>query len=309
MTDVELRLLRVLDTLLETKSVTQAAARLGVTPSAVSHSLRELRRVMGDPLFVRSGSSLRPTAFATAVRPALRAALVSLRHVLHGVPGFDLSTSRRVFSIVMPDHLVASVLAPILGEMGQDAPNARVRLWPLGPETHHALASGELDLVLTAGHSERFLSLDRGMMRVRLRTSRFVCIVRKGHPVLGGGKWDLETYSSLPHVFVSLSGASRGVIDDAVEELGHARRIALTLAGDASVTTVVAATDLVATVPEEFARTHAKSERVAVLDPPFDLPPVEIYLWWHTRFQHDPAHIWWRTQITGRCAPGRTSGA
>lgn len=297
LTDLDLRLLRVLDALLETNSVTRAAAILEVTPSAISHSLRDLRRVMGDPLFVRTGSALRPTQFALAVRPSLRSALVGLRHILDGVPGFDPSTSRRIFSIVMPEHLVPGVLAPAMKEVARCAPHAQVRLHRLTSDSHAALASGELDLVLTAGHSERFLSLDRGMMRVAVRSQRFVCILRENHPVLATGQWDAETYAGLAHIFVSLSGATRSVIDEAIEREGLSRHVALTMPSDASVAAMVEMSDMVATIPEELARQAKRSYNIAILAPPFDLPLVETYLWWHSRFQYDPAHVWWRGQI------------
>jgi DNA-binding transcriptional LysR family regulator len=297
LSDLDLRLLRVLDALLDTNSVTRAATLLRVTPSAVSHSLRQLRLAMRDPLFVRSGSALRPSPLALAVRPTLRSALVELRHVLDADPEFDPTASRRLFSIVMPDYLIPGVLVPVTNQLRREAPHARVRLWLLGQDTHFALASGELDLVLTAGHSERFLSLDAEMMRIRIHSQRFVCIVRQGHPVLTSGGWGAQAYAELPQIFVSLSGAARNVLDDAIEASGHVRRVALTLAGDASVPAIVAGTDLLATVPEDLAQISAAHHQIAILDLPFEMPPIETFLWWHARFHHDPAHIWWRNRI------------
>jgi len=297
LSDLDLRLLRVLDVLLETSSVSQAAARLGVTPSAVSHSLRELRRRMGDPLFVRSGGALRPTDLALEIRPRLRSALVGLRHILDAAPGFDPLRTRRRFSLVMPDHLQQHVLTPVMKSMAEEAPNARVRIWPLGLESHAALSSGELDLVVTAGHAERFLSLDRDMMRARVLSRPLVCILRKEHPVLASGRWDAETYANLPHIFISLSGAERGVVDAALERLGLVRRTVLTLNGGASAVALVAATDLVSTIPVSFARQLALSVPIVHRDLPFATPTAEAYLWWHARFQNDEAHAWWRAKI------------
>ena len=50
---LDLNLLRLFDVLLEERSVTRAGARLGLTPSAVSHALNRLRYHLGDELFRR----------------------------------------------------------------------------------------------------------------------------------------------------------------------------------------------------------------------------------------------------------------
>jgi DNA-binding transcriptional LysR family regulator len=296
--DLDLRLLRVLDMLLETGSVSLAAEALGVTPSAVSHSLKALRTLMKDPLLVRSGSALQPTAFALATRPALRSALLNLRHILDGVPTFDAASTTRQFSIVMPDFLMPQVLAPVMQEVRIEAPESKVRVWPLGPQSHVALETGELDLVLTAGRNETYLCLDRGMMRSRMYVYKFACIVRKDHPVLRTGVWDAETYATLPHLFVSLSGEPRSVIDDAIDQRGLSRPHVLTLPADGSVEAMVATTDLVATMSEDFCRQAIAGGRVVMLELPFCCPPAEAFLWWHPRYQTDPAHMWWRSKIS-----------
>ena len=67
-TDLDGKVLRAFLTILEESSVSRAADRLGVTQSAVSHTLSKLRAVLGDPLFVRSGQGLMPTERALANR-------------------------------------------------------------------------------------------------------------------------------------------------------------------------------------------------------------------------------------------------
>jgi DNA-binding transcriptional LysR family regulator len=60
--DVDPNLMRVFDTLIELRSVTRAADRIGLTQSAVSHAL-------GDPLFVRNARGLQPTRALRRWRP------------------------------------------------------------------------------------------------------------------------------------------------------------------------------------------------------------------------------------------------
>eukprot|EP01034_Spumella_vulgaris_P023529 gene23529-29753_t len=67
-------LLQLLLAVLETGSITAAAERLGVTQSAVSHLLDKLRAITGDPLFVKRGRGIVPTARAEALAADVAAA-------------------------------------------------------------------------------------------------------------------------------------------------------------------------------------------------------------------------------------------
>src|SRR3546814_9872104 len=79
MSEIDLNLLRVFDTLFELGNVTKAGARLGLTQSAVSHALGRLRQSIGDPLFVRAPGGLQPTARAIEIAPGVRVGLSPLR--------------------------------------------------------------------------------------------------------------------------------------------------------------------------------------------------------------------------------------
>ena len=57
----DLNLLTTLDVLLTEGSVARAAARLQLSPSAMSRTLARLRETTGDPLLVRAGRGLVPT--------------------------------------------------------------------------------------------------------------------------------------------------------------------------------------------------------------------------------------------------------
>src|SRR3546814_17857935 len=82
MSEIDLNLLRVFDTLFELGNVTKAGARLGLTQSAVSHALGRLRQSIGDPLFVRAPGGLQPTARAIEIAPGVRVGLSPLRTAL-----------------------------------------------------------------------------------------------------------------------------------------------------------------------------------------------------------------------------------
>ena len=296
--DVELRLLRVLEALLDARSVTRAASVLGITASAVSHSLRELRSRFGDPLLVRVGAAMKPTSRALLIEPALRHGLGELRRVLTLEERFEPTMSTRTFSLATPDYALFTRLPDLLARLKREAPDIDFRLLSLHDGLSQALANGELDLVLAGGEAEQALALDQGLMRTRIISESFCCIVRVGHPLAEAGCLDLEAYAASEHVLISTTGGDRGIADKALAAHGLSRRVALTVPSFAAALGFVVASDMMSTVPETIARAGEYRGLIAILKPPLELPRSDAYLWWHPRFQSDAAHSWWRATLT-----------
>lgn len=80
----------VLHALLETSSTSKAAAKLGISQSAVSHGLRRLRSYYEDPLFVPTTSGLITTDLAEQLRPKVEHAIDSIKKVFFQEFEFDL---------------------------------------------------------------------------------------------------------------------------------------------------------------------------------------------------------------------------
>lgn len=294
--DAELRLLRVLEALLRTRSVTRAAAQLGITPSAVSHSLRDLRVRFDDPLLVRVGAGMQPTPRALALEPSLRLGLAELRRVLAVEVGFEPATSQRSFSLASPDYPLFTRLPALVGRLRREAPGLDFRLMPLRTGLAQVLASGELDVVLAGGEAEETLGLDRETMRAGIISEPFFCVMRSGHP-LAAGPLDLAAYAAAEHVLISTTGGERGIADHALAQHGLERRVALTVPSFAAAVYFVAESEMIATVPEAIAVRGAQRGLVVARPPPLTLPDSTAYLYWHPRFQNDPGHAWWRTTL------------
>ena len=292
----DLRLFLVLDALLDHRSVTRAASALGLTQSAISHSLRALRDRFDDPLLVRIGNTLSPTPRALALRPGLSLGLAELERVLGHETAFDPASSTRRFTLATPDHPQFTVLPELVGRLRREAPGIDLRLRSIGPGLADDLASGRLDLVLAGAEVEHQLALDRDLMRARVISEPFRCVLRRGHPALGSDL-DLDAYAALPHLLVSTTGQGAGIVDGALEALGRRRRVAMTVPSFPAAIWTVAASDLIATLPKAITDRATRHE-VEVRDVPLVLPSSDAYLWWHPRFQNDPGHIWWRQTLT-----------
>ena len=98
-----LQLLPALHALLEERNVTRAAKRLGLTQSALSHKLRQLRELLDDPLLVRGGQGMVRTARAEALMEPLQHSLRALHNALQPPRAFDPKTSQRIFRLSNSD--------------------------------------------------------------------------------------------------------------------------------------------------------------------------------------------------------------
>lgn len=292
-----LNLLVTLDVLLETRSVTRAAERLGVTVSAVSHGLRALRESFDDPLFVRTRAGLEPTPRALGLAGPLRQGLRTLDQTLEDDPRFDPATSARTFTLATTDYVGTILGGPLMRAVGESAPGVTLDIRSVpDAEVEGQLARSEADVAICP--TAPFLD---GLKRRRLLDDGFSCLVREGHPRVGK-RLTLATYVDLPHARISPQGSGGSVVDTLLAERGLTRHVALRVQSFVTAPLVVAESDLVLTAPTLLARTFARHAGVRVLPPPLPIPRFTVYLFWHERVERDPAHAWLRARLVEAAA-------
>jgi len=317
---VDLNLLVAFDALARECSVTKAAARVGLTQSAMSHALRRLRDLLDDPLLVRGRGGMVLTARAEALAIPLRSGLVTVHRALSEPPQFDPSTARRAFRMTSPDLFDVLVLPSMLERIRADAPGVDLTVMTVAAANiAESLQTGELDVaVLPRFHEPDSApsSSAAGLVRRTLFRDRLVCLVRADHLALQTPrgvrrkKLSLPAYLKLSHAMVSPTGTGGGPVDRALAREGAQRRIGLRLPSFSAALAIVARSDLALTGPAGLARLAPADPEIAVFAPPLPVPEHSIDLVWHERFTNDPGHAWLRdlmaeaaqTQMGG---PGR----
>lgn len=287
-----------LQALLETCSVTLAASRLGVTQSAMSHTLARLRERLDDPLLVRSGKGMVLTTRAEQMAPRLRASLADLDSALAEASPFHPQSARHSFRLDTADYGELVLLPPLIERVSTRAPGVDLRV-TRSEQSWEDLERGEVDLQL------RVLSAAEEPAGARARAlvrERFVCLMRRDHP-LTDGPLTLERFADARHALIAPRGGPGGPVDNALERVGLRRRVVLSVPHFLAVPYVIASSDLVITLPERVARCFAESLPVVIVEPPLQLPGFTVSMVWHERRDRDPAHIWLRVQMT-ECAPG-----
>ena len=289
---INLNLVVALDALLSEANVTRAAERVGVTQSAMSHSLRQLRELLGDALLIRGRGGMVRTPRAEQLAAPLHRGLLELRRALANEPVFEPRTATRRFTLATGDYFAAALLPELLGMLGREAPGVDLVVRHLIPDQVASLMeSGEVDLCVAA-----FPPPSPGLRQQKLFTEDFVCVVREGHPAVRKGL-DLETYLRLPHVLISPRGEGAGTVDIALAALGHTRRIALRLPYFLTAPLVVVHSDHVLTAPRRLVETFTGAWPLQVLPPPVELRSFDVVQVWHERFNDDPAHRWLRGMV------------
>ncbi len=287
--DVDLNLLRVFDAVLRERGVTPAAAGLGLTQPAVSNALSRLRGLFGDALFVRTPSGMDATPFARELAEPVRQALALLESALAHGPGFDPPSATRAFRFYMSDLGQIEFLPPLIERVQQLAPGVRLEAVAMDVEDiAGALAAGALDLAVG------FLpGLGPPVRRQALFRDPYLCLMRADHPIASLTK---KKFAEASHALVSYRGGHR-VIEEALERAGLARKIALRVPHFTVVPMVLERTDLILTLPARVARVFERRGKLKSLPPPVPIPPAEVAVHWHERFEADPGNRWLREQI------------
>ncbi|MGB0683860.1 MAG: LysR family transcriptional regulator [Magnetovibrionaceae bacterium] len=287
---IDLNLLKALEALLETGSVSRAALRVNLSQPAMSRALGRLQHVLKDPILVRSGRGMVLTPRGEGLREPVRDAIDRLSLVFQPVV-FDPATAKDRFRIMAPDYLAQMILPKVLARVFQLAPGIRIEMEHLSDRAIAELNAGDIDL--------GFGVIDQGPQLDNVRAQaliqdRSVCLMRKGHP-LAEEAMTLEGFAAASHALLSVTGKGGGRIDALLKNNGLSRQIALRVTHFLTVSAVLSSTDLVMTVPELLAR-EVMTDHLVLVELPDELtmPPFTISQIWHERFTADPAHQWLR---------------
>jgi DNA-binding transcriptional LysR family regulator len=308
---LDLNLLRVFDVLLEERSVTRAGARLGLTPSAVSHALSRLRYHLGDDLFQRDRLGMQPTRKALEIGPSLHAALGQLQSALTPAD-FDPAASDHRFSLVAGAYACAVLLPAVVAELQARAPGALLQITETPPDLIEQLDGAQVDFVVSV-----FDSAPERFARERLITEALAWVVRAGHPLTQRPTATLEDLVSVPHIVVATrretverqpiglrsSWEDFGAFESELAKRGLRRRVGVVAPDTFSAMTIVARSEMAALIPRRLALLSAQAGRLALIEPPYETAPVNVSLLYRKDRLAEPPIAWMR-KLIGDAAVG-----
>ncbi|KGK84872.1 LysR family transcriptional regulator [Stutzerimonas degradans] len=287
---VDLNLLIVFETLMHERSVTRAAEKLFLGQPAISAALARLRTLFDDPLFVRTGRSMEPTARAQEIARLLSPALDSISTAVSRASSFDPATSSQVFRIGLTDEVEFALLPPLLRRLRAEAPGVvlvvRRANYLLMPGL---LASGEISVGVC--YTEE---LPANAKRKVLRRPRPMLLRADSIP----GPLSFDDYCARPHAMVSFAGDLTGYIDEELARHGCKRRVVLAVPQFNGLSALLAGTDIIATVPDYAAAALVAHGGLRAEVLPFETSQnFELSMAWRGAQDNDPAERWLRSRI------------
>lgn len=300
---LDLNLLRAFDALMTERNVTRAGLQMNMSQSSMSHALGRLRRLTGDPLFVRLPDGMEPTTLALRIAGPIRDGIALMQNGMDNAIAFDPAQSDRTFQLLLSDIGEMVYLPSLIVKIGQVAPHVNLRVLQLPREVYReTFLAGNADLAIG------FLpGLQAGFYQQRLFDDSYVCLVRADHPRVGK-RLTLRQFAQESHVLIEPAGSryshasqqssTTTLIERHLAEQGLHRRIALRVPHFMVVPNIVQKTDLLAIVPSQVGNHLHPLTGLKMLPLPIDVPRFEVKQFWHERSHHDPANQWLRHLIS-----------
>ncbi len=300
--DLDGRLLRLLVAVVEEGSVTGAAARLGVTQSAVSHMLDKLRAITADPLFVKSGRGIMATARAELLAVQARELLATLQgFALAG--SFDPARWQTVFTIAANDFQRDLLLPPLAARLRQCASGVVLHIIPSGVPTLDMLRNDHCQLVISPRPPD-----GSDIVQKRLFSDAYRVFY---DPTQREAPRNLEDYLAAEHITVVYEPPRALDLDQWMLAQQIVRRFSVTVSAFSGLASFIHGSKLLTTAPGMLQTTLLRGlESVPV---PLPCPDMPMYMIWHRRHQLDPAHLWLRGELEAvsrlRPDPGQSAQA
>ncbi|MDD1964365.1 LysR substrate-binding domain-containing protein [Pseudomonas sp. NPDC090203] len=287
---VDMNLLVIFEALMFERNLTRVAEKLFMGQPAISAALARLRDLFDDPLLLRNGRAMEPTARALDILKELKPALDTISGAVSRAKEFDPSTSCDIFRIGLSDDAEFGLFPPLLTRLREEAPGiivvvrrANFLLMPA------LLASGEISVGISYT-----TELPANAKRKKLRDIGVKVLRGDKRP----GTLTLDDYCARPHTMVSFSGDLSGNIDLDLAKVGRARKVVVAVPQFSGLRALLAGTELIATVPDYAACALVEGCALRAEDPPFAIEPAELSMVWSGVHDNDPAERWLRSRIT-----------
>lgn len=295
----DLNLLTVMVAVADARSVTRAAAQLRMSQPGLSTALVRIRRSFDDPIFVRTASGMEPTARGELIISEARAVLNRVHQQILKAPEFNPAEARTEFRFAMAEIAQTEFLPRLLKALQEHAPHAAVHASAYAhSELESLLESGKVDLAM--GYLPDLKGSN--VFQQQLFMHGFCCLLRTGHPA--AANLTKEEFCRLDHVLVETPVHSHEIVEQYFARHRVVRKFKMRTTHFMPLPSILAASDMMATVPAGLGMEFATTGKVVAVPQPFPIPRYRVCQYWHRRFDKDPRIIWLRTLTAKLFGPG-----
>lgn len=278
--------LRVFLTVMEVGTITGAADKLGITQSAVSHTVEKLRAVVGDPLFIRAGRTITPTTYAGQMVEKVERILGEIKGLVQ-TSSFSPAESE-IDLVLAANDFQSSLLMPRFYEQVKGKLK-RFSLKVISPEmpTVELLREKKCTLAIVG-----FSPDSADIMQKPLFTMHSAVFY---DPFMRDAPKDMEAYLDSGHIEISFLQDYKGGVDFFLTSRGLHRRVEIFVPNFSSIAAYLRGTEMLATLPSLMEFTEMRDFTPAPL--PFKFSTGKMNMIWHQSFQEDEQHKWLRKEM------------
>lgn len=292
--NLDLNLLRVLDTLIAERSVTRSAELLRRSQPAVSNALRRLRTLLGDDLLVRGPSGLVLTPRAEAIRQPLRDAITQIEKCLGDDQQFDPALAAGTFRLSAPDRLSLAIVPALFDRLRRFAPDMSLHVVTADRKRAMDLLDEDQTDVALAWYDQKPPHLNTE----RLYDEKLFCVFHRGHPLAKTRKrFDIASVLSFPHIVVSATGARTAIFDELLSRHNLRRNPLVSVSNFTAVPHLLSRSDMIGVFTELASGVFEKSFGLVKRPVPLNVGVITTSMVWHVRHDKDAKHAWLRKQI------------
>lgn len=289
---LDLNLLKIFDAVYRLRNLSDVALQVNLTQPAISHALRRLRVSLGDPLFVRTAKGLEATPRSEQLVGPIREALLLIEDSVGVSSAFAPADCRRKFQLLLSDVGELVFLPRLLHYFRSSAPLATVTVLQASRTRYDAmLRDREADIAIG-----NLPSLGENLKQRALFEDSYV-VMRAQASSARSRRVTLAQYTRAVHVEVDPPGSPFRPVEEALKKLNVQRNVVLRVPHYFAVPSVLLNTDLMVTVPRSVAQNIRSADGLNVSDVPFEMPKLQVKMYWHLRQDQDPAHRWLRQTL------------
>jgi DNA-binding transcriptional LysR family regulator len=292
--NLDLNLLRVLDTLITERNVTRSAELLRRSQPAVSNALRRLRTLLNDDLLVRSPNGFVLTARAEAIRQPLHDAIAQIEKCLGQEQKFEPALATGTLRLSAPDRLSLAIVPALFERLRQFAPNMSLHIVTADRKRAMDLLDEDHTDVALAWYDEKppYLNTER------LYDEKLFCVFRRAHPLARRRKrLDISSVLSFPHIIVSATGARTAIFDELLSRHNLHRNPLVSVSNFTAVPHLLSQSDMIGVFTELASDVFVKSFGLVKRPVPLNIGAITTSMVWHVRNDRDEKHAWFRRQI------------
>ena len=289
--NLDLNLLLVFEAIMQERQVSMAAIRIGRTQSAVSHSLKNMREIFKDDLFIRTSGGMAPTPLALELSVPISSALADIQSVLDSHLEFNPTVSKRHFNIGVYDATSYLFLPDILKKFRSRAPSATLN-------GHHVSEDNVFDLLRTGKIDCALLgnvnNIPERIISEEMFKEKFLSVADKNNLIFKE-KITLDTYLSYPHLHIARDSTATGQVDVELEKIGLKRNIMSIVPHYLVAPKIISGTDLIATIGEGTLYEFVELNNLKLFNPPLAIPEITFSILSDQRAMFEAGNIWLRS--------------